>query len=131
MVGKKVRSKILLPLLAVAAIGMLACLEGSQGLKSVWSAGDRISGEYLDNIRNVDELSKEFVTLQKLMLQHCLAANEDKEQWEAQMDVSREKAGSCAPGMKQREKTRRSRSCLPNSRVIWKNILRIMKWQSV
>lgn len=97
MVGKKVRSKILLPLLAVAAIGMLACLEGSQGLKSVWSAGDRISGEYLDNIRNVDELSKEFVTLQKLMLQHCLAANEDKEQWEAQMDVSREKAGElCA-----------------------------------
>ncbi len=104
MVGKRVRSKILFPLLAVALIGMLACMEGSQGLKSVWSAGNRISGEYLDSIRNVDELSKEFVTLQKLMLQHCLAENDNKAQWETQMDVSREKVGQLCAQYEETEK---------------------------
>ena len=87
----KVRTKILVPIFFIAVIGMLSCILGSNNLKRVQAASNQISGECLQNIMNVDSLSEEFVTLQKLMLQHCLADNIGKDNVETSMKNSRKK----------------------------------------
>lgn len=85
----KVRTKLLVPIFVIAFIGMLACLLGNENLKRVQKASIEISGECLQNIQNVDSMAEEFVTLQKLMLQHCLADDAGKETIEASMDSSK------------------------------------------
>lgn len=90
MKNVRVRTKVMVPLLLIAALGVLGCIMSTRNLWSVQNASSRISGEYLKNIQDVDTLSQEFVILQKLMLQHCLADNDVKESWEEKMDVSKE-----------------------------------------
>lgn len=86
----KVRTKILVPIFFIAVIGVLSCVLGNLNLKRVQEASNQISGECLQNIMNVDSLSEEFVTLQKLMLQHCLADNTGKDSIETSMKTSRQ-----------------------------------------
>lgn len=82
--------KVLLPIFILATIGLAACMIGNRNLKLVENASNKISEDYLENIITLDALSKEFVTLQKLMLQHCLAELEGKESIEVLMNSSRE-----------------------------------------
>lgn len=97
MKGLRVRRKVLLPLFLVSAVGLLSCLIGNYNLKRVQETSVNISGNYLEQIMDGDALSKEFLTLQKLMLQHCLSDDEGKEKVEADMDEERETVdGLCA-----------------------------------
>lgn len=86
--------KVLVPILIIAAIGLSACIMGNRNLKQVEQASNKISGNYLENIMDLDALAEEFVTLQKLMLQHCLAENDMKENVELLMRDSRKNISS-------------------------------------
>lgn len=86
----KINSKLLLPMFLLAIIGIVTCFVGSNNLAKVQSSNDKITGTYLEGIMNLDSLSEEFVSLQKLMLQHSLASKEDKGNVEEFMDLSQE-----------------------------------------
>lgn len=90
MKNSKIRVKVLVPIFVIAILGLTACFMGNRNLKQVQIASSQISGEYLEGIMNLDTLSREFVILQKLMLQHCLADQEAKEKTEGFMNESRE-----------------------------------------
>ncbi len=82
------RFKVLVPIFIIAMIGLTACIIGSISLKTVQDASNKISGEYLEGITKLDELSSEFVMLQKLMLQHCLVDEEGQIAIEGLMEES-------------------------------------------
>lgn len=95
----RMKFKVLVPIIIIAVIGLFACLISIKNLKQVEQASNEISENYLQRITNLDALSKEFVTLQKLMLQHCLA-EDTQEDVEVLMDASREKITSLCESYK-------------------------------
>lgn len=90
----KMSFKVLIPIFIIAIIGLTACFMGNGNLGKVQKASIQISGNYLEGIENLDALSNEFITLQKLMLQHCLADNDGKKEIEVLMNSSRDKITS-------------------------------------
>lgn len=84
-----VRSKILIPIFGLALLGIIACFIGIVNLGRVQDSSSKISDTYMVNIMDLDMLSQEFVTLQKMMLQHCLAEEEGQETIETSMEKSK------------------------------------------
>lgn len=96
----RVRTKLLVPILIIALLGILACVLGETNLRRVQNASSQISGECLDNIQYVDAFSNEFLTLQKLMLQHCLSSDAGKGTIESSMKKSREEIATLSDSLK-------------------------------
>lgn len=90
-IKNSVQAKILVPIFGLAILGVIACFVGMFSLGRVQTSSQKISDEYLENILDVDSLSQEFVTLQKMMLQHCLAESSGQEEIEKSMESSKEK----------------------------------------
>lgn len=99
-----VRMKIMVPLLLTAMLGVLGCVLSTWNLQRVQNASSIVSGEYFQSIQTVDDLSQEFVTLQKLMLQHCQAEDGMKESWEGEMDTSRQSVSDLCTRFEQANK---------------------------
>jgi methyl-accepting chemotaxis protein len=96
----RVRTKLLVPILIIALLGIFACVLGETNLKRVQNASSQISGECLDNIQYVDAFSNEFIVLQKLMLQHCLSSDAGKGTIESSMKKSREEIATLSDSLK-------------------------------
>lgn len=88
-IKNSVRAKILVPIFGLALLGIIACFIGIINLGRVQDSSSKISDSYMENIMDVDMLSQEFVTLQKMMLQHCLAEEEGQETIEVSMETSK------------------------------------------
>ncbi len=85
----RINKKVLSPIFLLALIGLLACYIGLSNLSKVQNSSERITGTYLESIMNLDSLSQEFVILQKEMIQHCIAFDEDKDDVEVYMKMSK------------------------------------------
>lgn len=68
-----IRVKVLLPVIALAILGVICVLLGIVSLSKVNAASTQISGTNLQNITKVDAISADFESLQKLLFQHCMA----------------------------------------------------------
>ncbi len=89
MRNMSINKKVLLPIFLLALIGLVACLFGLNNLSAVQNASNKITGTYLESIMNLDSLSEDFVTLQKQMLQHCIAKPRDKGNVEVYMKITK------------------------------------------
>ena len=89
MKNAKINKKILLPIFLLAFIGLLACYISLSNLTKVQNASDKITGTYMENIITVDSLSKDFVTLQKQALQHCIADGANKDNIEVYINLTK------------------------------------------
>ena len=89
MKNAKINTKILLPIFLLASIGLLACFISLSNLTKVQNASNEITGTHLENIMTVDSLSKDFVTLQKQVLQHCIANGAQKGNVEVYIKITK------------------------------------------
>lgn len=85
-----IKNKILFPLLVLAFVGIAGMLSSFQEIRLVQESSVRVTGVYLDKIVMIDQLSEDFLNLQKLLLQHCMSDDSAKADVEIQMDASRQ-----------------------------------------
>lgn len=85
-----IKGKILIPLLVLAFVSIAGMLSGFQEISLVQESSLRVTDIYLDKIVMVDRLSRDFLNLQKLLLQHCMSDESTKADIETQMNASRQ-----------------------------------------
>lgn len=89
-----IKSKILSPLLVLAFVSIAGMLSSFQEIRLVQGSSVRVTDVYLDKIVMVDQLSEDFLNLQKLLLQHCMSDESKKVDVEKQMNIMRQEIES-------------------------------------
>lgn len=90
---QSIRSKILIPLLVLAIVSIAGMFSGFQGIRLVQRSSVQVTDVYLDKIVMIDQLSEDFLNLQKLLLQHCMSDENTKTDIEEKMNASRQDIG--------------------------------------
>ncbi len=85
-----IQTKVMGPIALLAVIALIASVFGMVNLYNVQSKSNLITENYMQGIMDLDSMTNEFVKYQQLMLEHCLAEDEDKLILEDEMAVSRE-----------------------------------------
>lgn len=86
---KSLKTKVIVPLLLIALVGVSSSFLGLISLKNLGAAGDEIAAQRVPVIITLDAISSNIQQMQQLLLTHSVMdTKEDKQRVEEQMSVS-------------------------------------------
>lgn len=86
---KSLKTKVIIPLLLIAIIGIVSSFSGLAFLKQLGAAGDEIAAQRVPAIITLDAISSNVEQLQQLLLTHSVMdTKEDKKEVEKEIGVS-------------------------------------------
>ena len=77
---KKLTTKVMLPFLIVAMIGLICSVAGTSSLKKLGNIGDTIAAEQVPAVLALDALSAKVQELQQLLLTHSVMDTKESKQ---------------------------------------------------
>ncbi len=86
---KSLKTKVIMPLLLIALVGISSSFLGLISLKNLGAAGNEIAAQRVPVIITLDAISSNIQQMQQLLLTHSVMdTKEDKQRVEEQMSVS-------------------------------------------